>query len=756
VRRARSPFEAAARRLALALALCCVTALCGAASAPADFLPIQLQSVGLLEQFESAGETAISGDGQYLTFEGTLAGVRGIYRKELGSGHLQLVVGGSVYAGSPLSDAFAPSVSEEGRYISFTSSARLVKLANPGNNVYVRDMQVPAPEGGGACDEEEEREENGRRCAYELASALGGETQGLTYGESSGAVASGRVALSANGREIAFVVNAPSDLISHQAGELSTPAGQVVVRYLAPRRETVLVSAEREADGQMSGRPVAGGAVTATWSYAETQRPILPGVALSGDGSTVAWLGAHIPAQVPTLEGERQVIEDEDGGPRPYDEPLWRRIEDGSTAPTRRMVGGGDPLAPGCPPGGTLAVQACQGPYPGLSESRGEIGNNHGWLDNAAGYNGVPQLNTDGWTAVLIGDPDSSSNVFLVDMYEGLDRVQAMRQLTREVPVPDVEDPGALPQYVSQAGDIYEAAISPDASRIAFTTQRQQFPLAPPYFDETQPAQLGVLELYQIDLQDESLVRVTHGPGNAPSNEGSTVTSAVATGASSPSYSADDLTLGFADSASNLVAGDANQASDAFTVIYHTAPDSAGPVEVGAAPLELEPARAQWRLSVVPVVRRDGSVLLQVDVPGRGTLSAAARADVPVASGAARRRRVGGKRRSRSARAGSAAVAVQGRIVASARMSASLASLLELPLRVSSRYHSLLEARAGLYALVRVEFRGPGGPALSQTVAVTLRRAARQTGKTRRGGSIRARGRARRSVRAGGGSGGPV
>jgi Tol biopolymer transport system component len=748
--RARTTFEATAARLVIALACCCASALCGAASATADFLPIQLQSVGLLEQFESAAETAISGDGQYLTFEGTLAGVRGIYRKGLNGGQPQLVVGGSVYANSPLADAFAPSISEEGRYISFTSSAQLVKVANSGENVYVRDMDVPAPAGGGACDEEEEREENGRRCAYELASALNGDTEGLTYGSSLGAVASGRVALSASGREIVFVVDASSDLIGHEAGEPDTPGGQVVVRYL-DRRETVLISAEREADGQMSTRAVAGGAVTATWSYAATQRPgSLPGAALSADGSTVAWLGANIPAQVPTLEGERQLIELEDHGSYPYDEPLWRRIEEGPAAPTRRMVGGGDPLAPGCPADGTLAMPACQGPFPGLTESRGEIANDSGWLGNAARYDGVPQLSADGWTAVLIGDPDSSSNVFLLDMHEGLDRLQALRQMTREVPVANLEDPGASSEYVSQAGNVYEAAISPDGRRIAFTTQRQQFPLAPPYFNEAQPAQLGVLELYQIDLTDESLVRVTHGPGTAPSNEGEAVTGVATTGASSPSYSADDLTLAFTDTASNLVAGDANHASDAFTVIYQPTLQSPGPVEIGSVSAGLEPARAQWRLSVVPTVRRDGSVLLQVDVPGPGTLSATARAAVPVASRADSVRGRDERPRSRAARSNSAAIAVRSRTVASARMTASLASLLELPLRVSPRYRALLGAHGGLYALVRVEFRGSGGPALTQTVAVTLRTAT-QARKVRRSKPTHARGGAGRLTRAPGG-----
>lgn len=725
---------ASRRLLVLALLTAPLLSAAFANSALAGFGPIELQSVGSLDQFESAGEPAISADGRYLAFQGSLDGVIGVFRKDLQTGAVELVAGGSAYSPGPEepTDAFAPSISADGQYVSFNSSKPLVGHAHVGSNVYVRNMALPLP-AAGACSALEEAEEAGR-CPYELASVLDGGDEGITA--VNGVVASGRVALSANGREVVFVTEGESDLQSHDPQQLSTPPLQVVVRYL-DTDTTTLVSQTMSSLGSPTPEPVLGGAVTPTTEQGTEVRRKLPGAALSGDGSTVAWLGAHIPAQAPTLSDERARIEGDDTTQEPYDEPLWRRIGDGPSAPTRRMVGGGDPLAPGCHPGGTLATPACQGPFPQLlSDQRGGNLSNNGWL-GIEGYDGVPQLSADGWTVALIGDPRAAdppagdqggtSNVFMVNMHEGLDRVQALRQLTREVPVLNQANPGSSPAYVASAGDIYDIGISPDARRIAFTTQRQLFPLAPPNFTEAPLAQLGLQELYQIDLNQESLERVTHGPGDGPSltlkAPGGTVTTS---GASAPSYSEDDRTLAFADSASNLVAGDANEASDVFTVARTETSVSAGLVEHGAVPATLAPIPVRWALSVVPVLHANGSVTLDVLVPGVGELYASAAASVPVTI----RAHSPSKTKSRAKR-----TALESRTIAAAKMPSTLPGLLELPLSVSVTYASLLRSSAGIYAKVRVTFKGGGGSTLTQTVAVSLRNTARKAAKRKKSAS---------------------
>ncbi|HEU0249654.1 MAG TPA: hypothetical protein VFR48_02915 [Solirubrobacteraceae bacterium] len=698
----------------------------GAVQAQASFGPIQLQSLDPLEQAETAGETALSQDDDYLTFEGALGGLRGIFRKSLTSGSIQLVAGGSAYVheAGMATDASAPSISANGRYVSFTSSVALVKAAHSGSNVYVRDMNLPLPPTG-SCDAQEEAEQH---CPYELASARDGSSEGLSYVAGEGAIATGRVALNASGREVAFVVRGASDLSSAKPGELTTPPLQVAVRYL-DRHETVLVSAEREiATGSMTGRPVVGGAVTPSLQMMTQAALALPGAAISGDGTTVAWLGAHIPAQAPTLADERRQIEVDDehaGTDEAYDEPLWRRVSDGADAPIRRMIGGGDPLEPGCPPEGTLEVPACHGPYLNLLSSHWSGEQNHfGWLGLTSLCDGTPQLSYDGWDAALIGDPDGSSNLYLVNMDEGLDRDQAVRQLTREVPVAGLEVPGVLSQYVPGAGEIEDVAIAPGGEKIAFSTQRQQFPLAPPNYTETPPAQLGVAELYQIDLTGESLVRATHGPDASASEQVGVFGYAPAKGATNPSYSADGRTLAFADTASNLVFGDANDASDAFTVLDEPAVALPGPVDIGPPPVSLEPPRAQWRLSVVPVLRADGSVMLDVDVPGAGKLSASASATVPVlvrGTGRSSRKRHPARRARRRPRSVLAL-----RSIAAAHTSVRSDGLVGLVVKVSAGYSKLLSTKAGIYATLHVSFKGPGGPALTQSLALSLHRIAKR------------------------------
>ncbi len=679
--------------------------------AHAAFGPIYLQSVGEFEQFEEAGESAISANGEYLAFEGSLGGVAGVWLKDLRSGSQpQLIARG----------ATAPSISSEGRYVSFTSSEALVKRANTGSNVYVRDM-ARTPAYVGPCTEAMEAD---GECPYELASALNGSSEGLTYGSSKeGAIASERVSLSANGREVAFVTESDSDLTSHDPSELTTPPDQVVVRYLNSDI-TMLVSAERNpTTGAMNECPrtatptecpVAGGAVTPSVQMGTGGTETLPGASLSGDGSAVAWLGANIAAQAPTLNGEGPQIEfDDQRTDQAYDEPLWRRVGDGPGAPTRRMVGNE------CPAGQTVETPACQGPYPRMAWEGVDGGDetNYGWL-SIDRYDGTPQLSYDGYSAALIGDPDSTANAFAVDMHEGLSRTEAVRDLTPEVPVPLTPNPGTQLVYVPTAGDVYEVAISPDGKRIAFTTQRQQFPRAPLSYTEEPPSQLGVMELYEI-VDGEALERVTRGPADDASLEGNGSTSITEKGASAPSFTEDDRTLAFADTASNLVYGDANRANDVFTVTSLESVGSAGLAEVGAAPPGQEPTRPQWRLSVVAVTHASGEATLDVVVPGPGQVSASATATVPVVVSARSAHRIRGSA-ARRRRRPSRARALRSRTVAAAHISTAVPGLLELPLRVAPAYSDLLHTPAGIYASVRVTFTGLGGPSLIQTIAVAL------------------------------------
>lgn len=613
--------SASSARLASAL-LALVAVLVVAAPAAAEIGPIQLVSKTATEQAQEASETALSADGRYLAFSGSIGGFRGVFREDLQTGAIAPVIAESDFEGPP--DSTAPSISADGRFVSFTTTTQLDPDddTGAGPDVYVADMAASPP-------------------SYELVSARDGcdptdplshTACGLTYSGAGGSQASGRVAISADGSKVVFYTTAGSNLTSEPGGStegVSTPPLQVVLRDLVSK-ETKLVSVERDAStGQMTDLPVGGGAMI--------DKPLLVrfrGAALSADGTTTAWLGAHLRAQVPLLTDEKEKIAlSEAGGSSntPYVEPLWRRVADGPLAPTRRIVGGGDPLAPSCPSAGTLAEPACQGPFPRLIEIGGRANLNPGstgWL-GPEDADGIPQLSADGRTVALIGNPIGSTNVYLVDMSDGLSRRQAVRELTREIPVSSAEPAQGVNTLANIPinGFVFDLTISGDGKRIAFATARQQFALAPPSLIGVPPASLGLSELYLIDLDGETLRRVTHGDGGG--SEASFAAGAQLTevqhglGATTPSFGAAGNLIAFASDASNLVEGDGNDAKDAFLVDVAAASREIGSAGISPGPRQRR-AKRRWRLTLSAFSLPDGRVRLVAVVPSAGKLRAGA------------------------------------------------------------------------------------------------------------------------------------
>jgi hypothetical protein len=614
---------------------------------------------------------AIAANGRYLAFQGTIGGLRGVFRKDLETGAVEPVAAGSAYAEkAPAADASAPSISADGRYVSFTTKSPLDPADDTqvsSSDVYVADMSASPP-------------------SYELASALDGSSHGLSYSGAGGSVASGRVALSADGREVVFYTTVSSDLTSGPGGSTEgtpTPAGQIVARNLDTRK-TTLVSVERDSgSGAMTDLPVPGGAIVQ-----KAQLPLLAGAALSADGTTVAWLGANLQDQAPLAAGEAAAIGGENGAsPFPYDEPLWRRVADGPQAPTRRVVGG---------EGSSLTM--------GLTERNTELNAAEGWL-GVAGIEGVPQLSADGRTVALIGNPTNATNLFVADMSAGKSRAEGVRQLTAEVPVRPAEPEKTINQepYVSLNGHVFGVGISAGGRRIAFTTARQQFPLAPPNLVTLPPSSLGLVELYVADLDDESLQRVTHGyggpsePSLAPTGSGQ-----AGSGAAAPSFGAGGQMIAFSSTASNLVEGDGNEAADAFFVEDLRAPPGEGGAIISPPPSQLSEA-PRWSLVLSAFSLPDGSVRLVATVPAAGVLYA--RAAIP---GAARPRQV--------ARTGARAGA-DGPVA--------------LTLRLPRGLRRLASGREGLYAKAGVSFRGAGGGPLRGGLEIRFH-VHRRAGRARR------------------------
>ncbi len=731
--------------LALGAALLC-WGTCERAAAAATFTPFELATGepahGL--QAEYAYEPAVSAEGTYVAFTGVVASKPGIYRKNLATGELATVALGS--------GTGAPSISADGQYVSFTTSDDPLTgepTADGCTQVYRRNMDPQENE-----------------LPFALASVLNGPGEDpLTYSGSGkkdcpggGSASAGRVALSADGSELAFTVIGSSNLTaapSEPPGATPTPPEQIAVHNFETNTTTLMSVTLASLGG--TPQPVPGGATL-------SGSPFLEGVprkgeggnielgedastaAISGNGSTVAWMGIDIAAQAPVgnLPHVGEYLDS-------YAEPLWRRIGEGPAAPTRRVLAGEDPSAPSCPP-------ACSG---GLDLEWGEefldttnykgAGPAYGsYISNAEqGFKSVyavtPQLSANGMeVAILSTQPDyehipdlagqkdlkgkpPTANAFVVDMTPGLTREQAITRLT-EWASPDFSNP-------ELDGTIGQLAISGDGSRVALTTERVVFPLAPPALVTPPVNQAQTLQLYEANLQAGTLALISQGyngePANYEEDRG---------GVSAAALSEDGKVLALASGSSNLAFGAINEGSDVFITEEIDPPVIAGVQSVTALPPG--PAgEAQWSISAT-ARGVDGALLIDVSVPGAGRLTASARASVPSTANTSSRLGKDTKlpRAERTSPVyGTRAAAVRARAltviatrqVASAASTATGGGLVQLRLTPSSRYRSLVDGR-GLYATVVVTFAAPGHPVLTQTLRAGFPRSTGAHGATAR------------------------
>lgn len=513
----------------------------------------------------------------------------GVFRFDLETQGLAKVADGDLF--DEATNAFLrrgasnPSISADGRYVAFATAEQLIPAdANDHVDVYVRDMAVPIGEPG----------------AYDLVSARDGGDVPAAYGtpsvptpgsEPGGDVSRG-VAISADGREVAFRTDAPSDLPA--SGAVDVPAGQVFVRdRLADT--TTLVTAKRDpGSGAMTGEP-AGGAI---------------GAALSADGTTVAWTGGNAGDQARFLGGEN---------PEPsFLYYLWRRVADGPTAPTRRITGLADPDDPACPSGSTsnfdqTSTGPCYGPLTDQEANRTSISGQ------------LPALSGDGRTVAFLTGAGPRPLAFTgpgLDLYVthmdlGLTRKAATVELTRDTVGTDA----------ATASPLGSVAISRDGLHLALTTVRTSFVL-PALQQLGEPRQVpGPRELYAVDLGAGTIERVTRS-----FSEGD-IGADVLNG---PTLSADGSRIAFAAFAANLFFGDANQTTDAFVAERQPeAPPGPPPAAPGAG---LESSIEEDRgpsIRVRAKAKPGGVVVLTVSVPAAGGVKAVAKA----AAGEPRRQR---------------------------------------------------------------------------------------------------------------------
>jgi Tol biopolymer transport system component len=497
----------------------------------------------------------------------------GIFRRDLETGALEPVAYGDVLAKGTNSlirrGAQNPSIDSDGRHVSFATADQLVATdVNTRIDVYVRDMAEPMDS----------------PAAFALVSARDGSDQPATYGGSgvTGAQTPVESALSADGRRVLFGTAAVSDLPA--ADSPSTSNGQLFVRDLDAKSTTLVTR------NAVDGTPAGGAGAS-------------PAAALSADGSTVAWNGQNAAAQTRMQPGEIT-------SNYYY---LWRRIDDGPGAVTRRITGAADVDDPACLPedqwvNNETQTGPCFGPL-GLPEDTP--------LGSLSGQ--VPALSADGLHVAFAAAPSirgvpagNQLDVFLTDMTTGVTRKAGTTELTREL-------------QSGVTGAIQPVKLSADGRRIAFVSNR--FTFGVPNIRLVTPApSIEKPELYVLDLSRMELERVSLAWN------GEEIDGAVGNSAGHVALTQDGGRIAFVSGASNHFNGDANNADDAFVAFEATGERGVtGPQEPpfdDFTPREDTDQSSAPRLPVSLSRGPGGSVRVKVKAPQPGTLTLTARARV--------------------------------------------------------------------------------------------------------------------------------
>jgi hypothetical protein len=299
----------------------------------------------------------------------------------------------------------------------------------------------------------------------------------------------------------------------------------------------------------------------------------------------------------------------------------------------------------------------------------------------------------------------------VTDMSSGLTRVQALQRVTRKEGTSSNQT-----EALEKASVINDFALSADGGQVAFTTQRTAFGVGPFSYVSTPPPLPGMSELFDADLANGTLTRVSHGFGgeNEPSEQPHGETSpgqdpyGPHQGAFAPTFTADGSELGFSSTAANLIYGDGNGAPDAFVAHRVTFPTAQVVQSVSPPPPNPRPV-PEWRVGATARSRADGSVVLYVSVPGPGRVSAAARV------------------RLRIVHAGRGSSPVIARTVATAHAGVASApeGIVAVRLVLARPYRSLVARAHGLPATVTVTFSAAGRPTRRFALTVVFRRSAK-------------------------------
>ena len=285
----------------------------------------------------------------------------------------------------------------------------------------------------------------------------------------------------------------------------------------------------------------------------------------------------------------------------------------------------------------------------------------------------VPTLSSDGHKVAFLS-PSSvrplgggrMPDLFVTDMAAGVSRKAGTQELTRE-------------GLDSATGSPVSAlALSADARRVAFVTQRTGFILTTPRLVDPAAAEEDAAEVYILDLPSMRIQRVTRGWDGGQMNGD----------ASSVSITADGRRVAYISAATNLVRGDGNEAADAFVTSEPAGPGGGGTGEPPFDPPQLADATASSRVPrlAVRAVRARGALRITVSASGPGFVRAQASARTQSRSGRARLS-----------------------TVARARAPVGAAGRASVTLRPAGRHRATLKRRGRLAATLTVRFSPHGG-----------------------------------------------
>ncbi len=431
-----------------------------------------------------------SADGRYAVFYSADGGLDpsapngGIFRKNLQDDSAPIEAVAKLLplaSGVQCGVSSIASISATGRYVAFASGENglVPGDANSRRDVFVRDMSK-APGDAGAYELVSAPDGTASGATYELATEADGTAitaaQSCLYGAVLPTGTGG--AISNDGQRVLFTTNAFTN-IAADSGNGTAPGNLFVRKRDGAPKQTVLVTRvnydigwnEDESDPALDvGDPLPDAEYfDSAGDY--NLRP-LPYASLSGDGSSVAWSGTMARVQAEYHLGENLDFT-QSGGPFAYS-PLYRRIDDGPAASTRRVTSYVDLDDPACNhslpgfdplfPPGTPAEKACAGP---IEDD----------MDTDPGYvsaGDTPKLSNDGRRVYFRSDKQLRAelprNAFQYDLYvsnmsPGVSRKAGLEVVTRAIG--QLSDPGGL--------SIDSVDVSGDGRRLAIKSQRRDF-----------------------------------------------------------------------------------------------------------------------------------------------------------------------------------------------------------------------------------------------------------------------------------------